>query len=109
MGGDNIPEAEANIHGQTADVDVIKPNGEIESHANIPVIQLFDTPGDITIMKSQYQQGVVVLNEWPIGANPAKTKDNPRFHLDYQVPDNEIMVHVPHNVGYPSGRIVLWQ
>jgi hypothetical protein len=74
------------------------------SHTDIPILRIIWTPATITIRRSQYPDGVVILNDNAI----------PTYSGSIDLPlketrKDEEEIPVTYNGGWPNGHIVLFK
>ncbi len=85
-----------------ADVCEVAEGGT--SHSDIPILRIIWTPATITIRRSQYPDGVVILNDNAI----------PTYSGSIELPlketnNDEEEIPVVFNGGWPNGHIVLFK
>jgi hypothetical protein len=78
-----------------------KVTGGGKPRDHVPVVQIFWTPADLTVYKSQYPNGVIFINEEPIPSNA-----NPIQLPEQATSQTQIQVTVTDNAGWPSGSVV---
>ena len=78
-----------------------KVTGGGQPREYVPVVQIFWTPADLTIYKSQYPNGVVLLNEIPLPSNA-----NPIELPEEATNQSQIPVNITDNAGWPNGTVV---
>jgi hypothetical protein len=102
-------------NAEFADVFTFDPPIGNGFHPNVPILRHPDTEELLIIIKQSFPEGVIFLNEMepqqpedPIVTHPPG--ESPTFLL-YVVPagQEEITVPVIHNVGFPTGGIILWE
>ncbi len=75
-----------------------------QKQENVPIVVIPVCPAELTVEKSQYPTGVIILNENPIPNDAIPIEINCRKR-----PGPSELVKLSENVGWPFGEIVLWE
>jgi hypothetical protein len=78
---------------------------------NVPINRITQTPATLIIRKDEYPNGKIIFNEElaPCDPNPIDTQHQGNIQVILVPPNqDEVLVDIPMNVGWPSGVIVLW-
>ena len=71
---------------------------------NVPIEQIYWTPAKLKIQRSQYPNGVVLLNETPL---PSHAQSIDLEQIVVPSNENEIDVDILSNAGWPHGKVII--
>ena len=84
------------------------------AHNNVDIFQV-EVPGDYLIRKSEYPNGVTILNELPRPTHDeiedTEEDENITFEPRYYLPgeEPETLVYIQGDTGWPSGKVIIWK
>jgi hypothetical protein len=74
------------------------------THENVPIVQITMTPATVTVRKSDYPSGVILINE------NTRPSDISEIELPLEYTQSNIkQIHIVENIGWPCGVVVLFR
>lgn len=79
-------------------------------YPGIPIIHFLHTPATITLHRSEYPHGAIIVNEnpRPTDTTPIHTETRPSLNVEISHALTKEVI-IPENIGWPTGKIVLFK